>query len=525
MAARRRMISEVAAGTRVPSDIDKEMGAMLASVPAESEKSAVRAPAKEAPKEKAEKTVITIDSANEGFVIGYLASDSVLFGRFAREIVSEHFAARENREAWDALLAMHRQKLEFTPAAIEVKAGAAVARHIAEMADAVAGAPHNVDWHVRTLIFDSARMRAARTTVPALVDGLKDPTADADKMRTLARAVLTTFTGFEDRKYLVVPEPMIERQIADIRARANRSAWGYGIDSLDFYEKKDNGEIVRRMNPGPERGQVTVVTGVSGGGKTTVTSNIVLGLRRVRRKVLYGAWEMNAGTSLELLATIDLGFSRSRVRDGIVTEKQLDALRDRMHELSEDVLFLDNPFQRTGGDKRKSNDYNLDKLQSYILESGADVFIGDLWKRCLTDASTDAEEDALYRQQAMAHDGNYHAILLQQQRLKDVEQRPDKRPTREGIKGSGAWVEVADTIIGCNRPSLWKDIPDDTLELIILKQRYGAWPLVVEFDWDADRGKISDGRSLAYRRPGEADENEIDAAAPVRFGGRKRFGK
>ena len=77
----------------------------------------------------------------------------------------------------------------------------------------------------------------------------------------------------------------------------------------------------------------------------------------------------------------------------------------------------------------------------------------------------------LIRQQAMLNEMGVHGILAQQQRLKDIELRPDKRPTREGIKGSGAWTEVPDNIIGVHRPALWKPVPDNVLEVDILKQR------------------------------------------------------
>jgi replicative DNA helicase len=285
----------------------------------------------------------------------------------------------------------------------------------------------------------------------------------------------------------------------------------------------DKGEPILRMQGGSEPGQVTVITAVSGGGKTTFTANIALGLIGLRRRVLYGAWEMMPGMSLELLACIDLGLSRADCRAGRLSEASLKRIETSMREIGQHVRFIDNPFQRARntGEAKRSNERNLEILQDHILESGCDVFIADLWKRCLVDASPEAEEDALYRQQAMAQEGGYHIIMLQQQRLKDVEQRPDKRPTREGIKGSAAWTEVADTIIGLNRPALWKDLTDDKLEGLILKQRHGTAPLAVEFDWSADQGRVWNGRSIPYRRPGEAEDTDF-TPEPPRFGGSRR---
>jgi hypothetical protein len=114
---------------------------------------------------------------------------------------------------------------------------------------------------------------------------------------------------------------------------------------------------------------------------------------------------------------------------------------------------------------------------------------------------------------------------VQQQRLKDIELRPDKRPTREGIKGSGAWTEVPDNIFGVHRPALWKPVPDNVLEIDVLKQRYGKWPLAVEFDWDPDRGQISGGRSVEYDQAaamGEGGSNPIDQKLHAGRGGKKK---
>ena len=110
----------------------------------------------------------------------------------------------------------------------------------------------------------------------------------------------------------------------------------------------------------------------------------------------------------------------------------------------------------------------------------------------------DEEEAALYRQQAIAEETGIHQILIHQQRLKDLEAREDKQPTREGLKGSGAWVEVPDTIIGVHRESLFKAVPSDQIRLILLKQRYGIWPLAVDLDFDPDTGRMSNGRSASF---------------------------
>lgn len=463
------------------------------------------------PPESSKPVVVPHDAANEAAVIAAAVVDTAALKVLVRKIRPDHFVAREHAEVWVALTEMSRQGLAYDVEVLEKVGGIAVAAIVEGYAADRPTSPPNLDWHVASLFWDSARANAARGPVPAFLEALRDPKAEPDKVRSLARALASSFDGYQDRRYLHDQSQIVRDQMLEVEQRvAGHACFPYGIEGLDWYDKLVEGERRRRMLPGAAPGQVSVVTGVSGGGKTTFTAHLALGLARQGRRVLYGAWEMRGGMTLELLACISLGWSRTdlmEARGPVATHEGRVQLEERMHAISQSIRFMGNPFRRERGEKG-SNDRNLDVIQGYIADAGADVFIADLWKRCLRVDEPSAEEDALIRQQAMAEEMRCHCILLQQQRLKDIEMRPDKRPTREGIKGSGAWVEVADTIIGVHRPALFKQIEDNHLEIFVLKQRYGKWPLGIEFDWEPESGSIKAGRSIDYERPGET--NEID---------------
>lgn len=471
------------------------------------------------PKDREQPTVkIPHDAANECALVAAGAVDAELLKHLVRKIRPDHFVARENAEAWAALTEMHRRGLAYDPVVLEKTWGLELAQHVAACVEARPDPPENLDWHVATLMWDSARAGAARGPVPAFLEALRDPKTEPERVRALARQVGTAFEGHEQRKYLHDPEGLVRDAAREVEKRvAGQASYPFGIDGLDYFEPDAEGRRRKRVVFGAGPGMVTLVTGLSGTGKSTVTANLVLGLRRMGRRVLYGCWEPTGATTLELLACIDLGWSRSELGEGVgpvATAEGRVRLEERMHDLSKQVRFMGNPFRRRTGGRKVTNDDNLDLVQGYIADSGCDVFVADLWKRCLRDVEPDAEEDALLRQQAMAEEERVHCVLLQQQRLKDVEQRPDKRPTREGIKGTGAYVEVPDLILAPHRPALWKRVEDDKLELIVLKQRAGRAPLAVEFDWDPDRGAIWGGKSIEYARPGE--ESEIDEAISMR---------
>jgi hypothetical protein len=497
--------------------------------------------------EVAEASTVTLpyDSTNESALVAAAFVDSAICTSLLVRLVADHFQQREHRELWLVFQEAERRKLALDLSLVEQLGSPELRTYLAELVELRPDAPLNLAFHIQNVLWDHARLSAARGPIPAFIMALRDPKSDPERVRGLARSIGQSFDGYEDRKYLLDSETLVSDQMKEVEARvAGRACFPYGIPGLDFYQGVtfdggQPGDKKRRMIPGAAPGQITVVTGVSGGGKTTYTAHIVLGIafpgwtsgdfETPGRKVLYGAWEMRGGMTCELLACISLGWSRTELMDPeghplspIHTLEGRAQLYARMTLVASRVRFLANPFRRRGGEKR-SNERNLDIVQGYVADSGAEVFVADLWKRCLAYSDPEEEEEALIRQQAMVEEQNIHAILLQQQRLKDIEQRDDKRPTREGIKGSGAWVEVADTIIGVHRPALFKRVDDATLEILVLKQRYGKWPLAIEFGWEPDSGAIRGGKAIDYDRPGE--QNEIDNVAGLSShmrGGKKK---
>jgi hypothetical protein len=220
--------------------------------------------------------------------------------------------------------------------------------------------------------------------------------------------------------------------------------------------------------------------------------------------------------TLELIAALSLDMSRSDVSRGRYTEEDERELVGEMERLGEYVRFFRLPFGRARSDRGSQNDRQIDLIRQVVSDSRCEVFVADLMRRAMKETKPDDEEQFLYRLQDEGKQLGVHQLWLHQMRLKDVETRPDKRPTREGMKGSSAWVEVPDTILGLHRPALWKDVPDNRMEVIVLKQRYDRWPLAVEFDWDGEFVTLENGRSIDYVRPGE--ESEMDSFLGTRSG-------
>jgi replicative DNA helicase len=460
------------------------------------------------------------DATVEQVLIVAALQDPEARKRLVSPLAADLFVDERHSRIWSALRDMHRRGTEPDASALLTRLGEKDAAYLRQLVEALPGPHANLTQHCASLRWGKARVEAARGPLSTLLKAIQDPRGSPEHTRAAARSLCTTLdsAGLEALRDPTV----LAREHADmIRSRRDSAVYPLGFNDLD-YEPDGRHRIV----PGLAPSQVVTITGVSGSGKSTIVARIVLEQARRGRRVLYGAWEMGAGPTLELLAQMSLtdsepqeNWSRYRLATADLSDEQLEAVRARMEQIGQVVRFCDPPFQ-LDPQRRYDNDEALDVIHQRIAESGCEVAVFDLWERIIPDGSPEAERRALFRQQQIGQEAGVALVLVAQQRLKEVEGRADKRPTRGTIHGSGAWVEVSDTIIGVHRQALWKPGPDTEIELSVLKQRYGRWPLAVRFVWDGDHCILSDGQEIEYQHPtGERDRGDEGMAA---LGGKRR---
>jgi replicative DNA helicase len=457
--------------------------------------------------DKPAETVVPLDPHNESVVLAAVMVSKGAADELLPSYASDHFFARGHAKAWDVLREMQRRGLYYDPETVAQMSGGEVdVAYLEGLVKERPEQPPNLRHHVDALKWDRARAEAARGPLAALLASLRDVTASPDRVRQFARQLSDAFAGHGSAQYLVSAADVSRRHAKVLRDRMTGTAcFSTGIPSLDVYA--DGPESGRpRLIPGTAPGKITCLTGVSGSGKTTTVAQMILGMIAQGRRVLVGAWETGEAPTLELIATMSLAMSRTDVMTGQFIESDAAALLAEMERLGEWVKFFRLPFGRARQDRGPANDRQLDLIRQVIADSRCEVFVADLMRRAMKETKPDDEDQFLYRLQADADELQVHEIWLHQIRLKDIEGRRDKRPTREGLKGSSGWVEVPDAVIGFHREALWKDVPDDRLEAIVLKQRYGRWPMAVEFDYDPEFGTIANGVCKDYARPGEASD-------------------
>ena len=416
-----------------------------------------------------------------------------------------HFADKDHQKIWAAFIAIKKGGLTFDlPALHKELAGTVSVAYITQLLSTHPTPAINIKNHISALQWDVAKLNAIEGPLSDMLHAIV-ANEDPARIRGLAKRTYRAFDVKLGTKYMKNPSELAAAAAKDVRDRRKAGHYTYGIDALDYF---DNGEA--RMIPGCAPGGTTLLTGVSGSAKSTVAARLVLEQARMRKKVLVGAWEMGAVPTIGLLACMARGWPRKKVALGDMTDKELLEFEDTCESIGEYVKFFDAPFS----DKptaQHTNEAALDILYQNVADSGATLCVMDLWERMIPDANPERERRALFAQQAIAQETMVHCMLVCQQKLKAVEASTSKLPTRNFILGSSAWVDIADTIIAVHRPGLWRPgIDDDILELLILKQRYGEWPLAIQFDWTGSLGLITNGREIEFPKADEGNKDWLD---------------
>jgi hypothetical protein len=445
---------------------------------------------------------IPYDAVNEQVIIVAACMDSEIRKGLTQRLSSDTFVVEKHKVIWEGIRELSRKDLDYTPQTMhQVTGGKADIDYLSHICENAPTIPPNLRHHAELLMWDRARVDCATGPLTEFLKLFKDPLTPPDLVKSAARSVMASLEAnvFKNR----AQDPTLLKEASKTLLKSMREeAWPYNLPGLDNFE---NG--YRRFNPGAVPKQSTVVTGVSGGGKSLLLGLIALaqgpgikslGVRGLGRRVLYGAWEMPPDMMLNILACQSLGFDRERLFAGLLSP---DEERDLDNEKDHILSFIKFKEQPKGvGSAAKQNDAALDDIYGAISDNAAEIAIFDLWERAFSFRFEYEEKACLIRQQEIAKELKIHQFLAAQQRLKDIELRPDRRPTREGIKGSSGWVDIADTIMGTNIPALWKSVPNDTFELVILKQRYGKWPLLATSPYDERTGLIRKFSSAEYKQ-------------------------
>lgn len=432
------------------------------------------------------------DTSNEQTVIRAAIADDNVRKSLVRKLSPNLFLAKEHRPIWSALHSMTNQGLSYDS---EVMRSLLRTEQFDKMPyfdnlEELASVPDDLDWFVSTMRWDSTRAQSLRGPVPELIDLIRDPQAPRKEVSGAARALSKMFDGAGAQRKAIRPEEHHASYMKSIDGRREkRAVYTLGHEAFD-----------RKLSEGFKPGGTSIIAGLPGAGKSTVAIAVAIMLAKQGRRPAYCAWEMSPESATDVAVSHLTAIPLRNVIQGTLTEHQYSRVKGASRWVASKIRFYDNPFfdELRTQKKRPSNDGNIDIIESFIAESGCDVFVYDLWERCLFYTKPDDVTRALVRMQEIHKEYAVHGILLHQLNLKDVEKRTDRRPTRDALKGTSAYIEIADLVFGIHREAQFKDVDDNSVETICMKQRKGEANWSVQWEWDGAKCGVSNPREVSF---------------------------
>lgn len=427
----------------------------------------------------AEQDTIIIDASNEGIVVSSAIADAQTRRALVHKLSPDEFLVSRHAPIWRMLKTVADRGLEYSREVADrllkdEGADDATITYLRGL-ETEAKLIDNLDWHVATMQWDATRARTLKGPLPELLKLLRDPRASSADVGAAARAVARALES-SSRRYMKRGEELHRSYRADVAARRATVDQVRGIGNPVFDEKLSEGYIPGRTH---------LIVGLSGCGKSTVEMAIAILLAKLKRRVLIGAWEMNAKSLVDVGVCHMTGIELKRLVQGRLDDEEAERADKAARWITSRIRFMENPFfdPSTRG-KKPSNERNLDILEGYLAESGCEVAFYDLWERMLPYRDPDSVSGALFRMQGIHEEYGITGVILHHLNGKDVEQRADRRPTRGSIRGVNTFVEVPDLILGVHRDAQFKAVEDTTVETICLKQRKGEANWAIRWAWN-----------------------------------------
>ncbi len=226
------------------------------------------------------------DVVNEQVIISAALQDGKVRRTLAARLKPDHFFGQGHAPIWDTICELERRQLDYSPATVRQLSGGKVDEsYLARLLSSNNRSPANLQHHVEMLEWDRARVETARGPLHQLLEAMQQPTTAPGTIQGLARQLAISFQGYGDRKYLRDPAELVRQQLIDIAdRRLRKQCWPFGLDGLDI--DRDTGEP--RLVPGTAPGQISVMTGTPGSGKSTCIAQIASSMVDQRRNASNG---------------------------------------------------------------------------------------------------------------------------------------------------------------------------------------------------------------------------------------------
>lgn len=350
----------------------------------------------------------------------------------------------------------------------------------------------NLDYHLARMKREARLRTCADDAGERLLASMRCPAPDVAVVAATAREVLTAARGADETGAGTVRGEQAAEEYRErfaMRMSGNPDFVPFGVKELD--------EV---LTWGAFPGKVTVLAGRPSNGKSSLSySFIKWWVDRILR---------NETEDPRPLLALPLEMGRTSAQDGVISRTAaVDSqvlvkdpaslpLEDQARVAGSISKYIESPwvewFDEPGTDigdvesvLAASLEKDPDDPSGEKMRTRFGIVVWDLFDKSLRDLSHSTIAEGLNEVQRLAKTYGVHFLLLAQIK-RGVEKRGDKRPTREDVKGSGGWEEVADQILAVHREMVYDpDLEDDTMEIGVLKQRLGPFGMWLTYGYHA----------------------------------------
>lgn len=236
-------------------------------------------------------------------------------------------------------------------------------------------------------------------------------------------------------------------------------------------------------------GDLFIIAGATGMGKTCMMLNIAATMAKLGKKLLIFSLEMNKEQLLNRIVSAETDLNSSKFRNGELTKEEEQRYWDYVYSKEFENLNI-----------QVCTEYNIttSKIRSIVLGSNADVVFIDymgLISGGNKQSSYERISEISRELKLMAMESCKPFIVLHQLNRANAD-RSDKRPMLSDLRDSGKIEQDADMIGFVYRPAYYDDNADKGLiQLLIAKNRHGISGVDCNLRFKPVTQKINDIRS------------------------------
>lgn len=235
------------------------------------------------------------------------------------------------------------------------------------------------------------------------------------------------------------------------------------------------------------KGNLILIAGATGMGKTAMLLNILLNIAKCKKRVLLFSLEMSAEELVNRIIASEIGINSASIRNRAMTENEIERYADYVNS----DLF--NKFQ---DNIEICNIPNLSEIEAKVMNSNADLiaidYLGLIREKSKSNKYEEISEISR-RIKSLAISAKVPIILLAQLN-RNLRDRNDKRPILSDLKDSSQIEQDIDIGMFVYRPAYYDQTKDRNIfEVIFAKSRHsGAANNIIKLNFNGNTQKITE---------------------------------